>query len=165
MKHLQGFFELAHMYTGIWFVTTDVHSFWIFGTAKFCHNIFWKIDKDRTRTTGSCNIKSFFDNATEIFTVADSDTVLCNAAGNSDNVNFLESIISNQMSGNLTCETYKRDTVIIGSSKSGNKVGGTRTTCYKAYTDFSGSSCIGISFMHQSLFVSWQDDIDPALSV
>ena len=165
LKHLQGFFELAHMYACIWFVTTDVHSFWILGTAKFCHNIFWKIDKDRTRTTGSCNIKSFFDNATEIFTITNRNTIFGNASCDTNDIYFLECIISDQMSCNLSGETYKGNTVIVCSSQSGNKVGSSGTAGNKADTNFTGCSCISISFMHQSLFVSWQDDIDPTLSV
>ena len=85
------------MYAGVWFITTDIDALWIFCAAEFCHDIFRKIDKDRTGTAGSCDIKGFFNDATEIFTVADSNTVFCNTTCNADNVDFLESIISDQM--------------------------------------------------------------------
>ena len=95
------------MYAGIWFITTDIDVLWIFCTAEFCHDIFWKVDQDRAGAAGSCDIKSFFNDAAEIFTVADSDSVFCNATCNADNVNFLKSIISDQMTCNLSGEADK----------------------------------------------------------
>ena len=153
------------MYTGVWFIAADINILRVFSTAKFSHNVFGQIDKNRTRTTSSCNIESFFDDTSEIFTVTNCNSIFCDAAGDTDNVNFLKSVISNQMSCNLSGKAYKRNTVIIGCRKSGDKVSGTRATGYQTDTDFTGGSCISIGFMHQGLFMSWQYDINPALFV
>ena len=165
LEHFESLFELSHVNTGIWFITADIYALRIFGTSKLCHNILWKVDENRSRTAGSCNIKSFLDNTAEIFTVADSDTVFCDTAGNSNDVNLLECIVSDQVSGNLTCETYKRNTVIVGSSKSGDKVGSTRAACYKTYTDLACGSCVGICLMDKGLLMTGKDDVNPTLSV
>ena len=153
------------MYAGIWFITTDIDVLWIFCTAEFCHDIFRKIDQDRAGAAGSCD---FFFNVTaaaEIYTVADSDSVFCNATCNADNVDFLKSIISDQMTCNLSGKTDKRYTVVIGSSKSGDKVGCARTAGYQTDTDLSCSSCVSICFMDKCLFMTRQDDVNAALTI
>ena len=135
------------MYAGVWFITTDIDVLWIFCTAEFCHDIFRKIDQDRTGAAGSCDIKGFFNDATEIFTVADSNTVFCNTTCNADNVDFLKSIISDQMPCNLSGKAYKRYTVVIGSGKSGDKIGGTRTLVTRQTPTFPVVLALSICFM------------------
>ena len=165
LKHLEGFFELAHVNAGVWFVAADIYTLRIFCASKFSHDVLRKVDKNRSRTAGSCDIKSFFDDAAEVLTVTDGYAIFGDAAGDPYDVNFLESVVSDQMSGNLAGKTYERNAVIVGSCKSGDKVGSTRTAGYKTYADFAGSSCIGICFMDKCLFMARKDNVDPVLSV
>ena len=153
------------MYVGIWFITTDIDVLWIFCTAEFCHDIFWKVDQDRAGAAGSCDIKSFFNDAAEIFTVADSDSVFCNATCNADNVNFLKSIISDQMTCNLAGEADKWHAVIICCSKSGDEIGSSRAAGYQTDTDLSCSSCVSICLMDKCLFMTRQDDVNATLAI
>ena len=86
----------------VWFIATDVDIFWIFCTAKFGHDIFWKVNKDRPRTTCAGDVKCFFDNASEVFSSADCDTVFGDAACDAYDIYFLEGIVSDKVTGYLT---------------------------------------------------------------
>ena len=158
LKHFQSSFQLADMNTGVWLVSADINILRIFRTSQFCHDIFRKIDKDRSGSACACNIKSFFYNSAKIFTIPYRDTIFGDTSCDSHNINFLECIVSDKMTGNLTCEANQRYTVIVGGGKSCNKVGGTRAAGYKAYADFAGGSGIGIGFVNEGLFVTWEDD-------
>ena len=81
----------------VWFVTTDVYIFRVFCTAKFCHDVFWKVNEDRTRTAGAGNVECFFDDAAKVFTSADSNAVFGDASGDSYDVYFLECIVTDQV--------------------------------------------------------------------
>ena len=69
------------------------------------------------------------------------------------------------MTGNLSGKAYKRNTVIVGSCKTCNKVGSSGTAGNETYANLSGSSGIGICFVYKGLFVTWQDDVNAALFI
>ena len=156
-KGLDGTFQLPDMYTGVWLVTANVYAFRIFRTAKFSHDVFRKIDQDRTWTAGTCDVEGFFDNTSKVFTVADGYAIFCDASGDADNINFLKGIVSNEMACYLPGEANKWNTVVIGSRKAGNKVGGSRTACDQADSHFSGSTGVSIGCMDQRLLVAGED--------
>ena len=62
------------------------------------------------------------------------------------------------MAGYLSCEAYERDTVIVGSCETGYQVSCSWAAGYKTYADFAGGSGIGIGFVNEGLFVTWEDD-------
>ena len=100
-----------------------------------------------------------------ILTVADGNTVFCDASGDSDNINLLERIVSDEVTGNLSGKAYKRNTVIVGSCKTCNKVGSSGTAGNETYANLSGSSGIGICFVYKGLLVTRQDDNSVAVAM
>ena len=165
MQHFESSLKLPNMYTGIWLITTNIYTFRIFSASKFSHNIFWKINKYRARTSGSGNIERFFDDTTEVFTITDSNAIFSDASSDSNDIYLLEGIVTNKMSCNLSSKAYKWNAVIICSSKSGYKIGSTWTTGNQTDTNFSCCSCIGICFMYQCLFVSGKNNINSTLFI
>ena len=157
--------QLSDMDASVWLVATDIYALWIFCTAQFCHYILWKVNENRSRASGTCNIEGFFNNTSKIFTVAYGDAILGNTAGDSYNINFLKCIVSNQMTCYLTGEAHQGNTVVIGCSKTCNKVGSTRTACYKTYANFSSSTRVSIGRVNQCLLVTWKDNGDIVLFV
>ena len=153
------------MDAGVWFVATDVDILWIFSTSKLCHNVLWKVNKNRSGAACACNIKSFLDDTAKILTVSYCDTVFCDASCDTYDINLLKSIVSDQMSCNLSGKAYKRNTVIVGCGKSCNQVGCSGTACNQAYTYLSGCSCIGICLVDKSLLMSWEDNVDIVLFI
>ena len=149
----------------IWFVTADVDIFRIFCAAKFCHDVLWKVDEDRSRTAGAGNVEGFFDNSAKVFTSADSNAVFGDASGDSYDVYFLECIVADEVAGYLAGEAYKRYAVIVGGCKSCYKVGCAGAAGYQTYTDFSGGSGVGVCFVDKGLFVTGEDDFDVVLFV
>ena len=165
LEDLEGTFQLPDMYSCVRFITTNVDVFGVFGISKFSHNVFGKINENRSWSSCTCDIKSFFDDTSKIFSVSDSNTVFGNASGDSNDINFLESIITNQMSGYLPCKTYKGYTVIIGSGKTSYQVCSSRTTCNQTYTYLPRSPGIGVRLVNKSLFMSGKDNVNSALLV
>ena len=106
-------FQLSDVDTGVWLVAADIYALWIFCTAQFSHYILGQVNENRSRASGTCNIEGFLDDTSKIFTVAYSDSILGNTAGNSYNINFLECIVSNQMTCYLTGEAHQRNAVVI----------------------------------------------------
>ena len=104
-KHLESALELSHMDAGIGLVAPDIYSFRIFRASQLAHNVFGKVDKNRSRTACSGYIKSFLDDTSQILTVAHCYAVFCNAPGNSYDIHFLESVVSDQVPCHLSCET------------------------------------------------------------
>ena len=153
------------MDTGIRFVATDIDTLWILGTSKLGHYVLWKVNQYRARASGTCDIESFFDDTAKILTVADSYAVFCDASGDSYDINFLECIISDEVTGNLSGKAYKRNAVIVGSCKACYKVGGSGTAGNETYANLSGSSGIGICLVYKGLLVTWQDDVNAALFI
>ena len=142
----------------VWFVAADVDILWIFCTAKFCHDVFREVDEDWSRAAGAGDVEGFFDDAAEVFPSADSYAIFGDAAGDSYDVYFLECVVSDEMAGYLACEAYEWNTVVVGGCETSYKVGCSRTAGYEAYADFAGGSCVGVGFVDEGLFVTWEDD-------
>ena len=164
-QHFQCTLKLSHMHTRIRLIPTDIHRIRIHSTSEFRHHIFWKINQNRSRSSCSCNIKCLFNDPSQIFPLADRDTIFRNAAGNSYNIYFLKGIISDQRSRYLSCKTHKRYTVIICRGKSGHQIGCPRSARYQTYSDFSRCPCIRICLMNQCLLMSWKDHTDLILLI
>ena len=138
----------------VWFVTADVDIFRIFCAAKFCHDVLWKVDEDRSRTAGAGNVEGFLDDTSQVFTSADSNAVFGDASGDSYDVYLLECIVADEVAGYLAGEAYKRYAVIVGGCKSCYKVGCSGTAGYQTYADFAGGSGVGVGFVDKGLFVT-----------
>ena len=153
------------MNAGVRFVAADVDVFRILCAAELCHDIFWKVNENRSRFSGAGNVEGFFDDASEIFTVSYRHAVFRDAAGDADNINLLECIVSDEVAGYLSGEADKRNAVVVCRCKTGDQVGCTRAAGNEAYADFSCRSRIGIRLMHQRLLVARQNDFDFILFV
>lgn len=114
------------MYAGVRFVAADVDVLRILCAAELCHDIFWKINEHRARFSGAGDVKGFFDDASEIFTVSYRHAVFRDAAGDADNINLLECIVSDEVAGYLSGEADKRNAVVVCRCKTGDQVGCTR---------------------------------------
>ena len=165
LKHFQGTFQLTDVNAGVGLVAADIDVFRIFSASKLCHHILRKVDKDRAGTSGTGNIESLFDDTSKILTVADGNTIFCDASGDPDNINLLERIVSDEVTGNLSGKAYKRNAVIVGGCKTCNKVGSSGTAGNETYANLSSSSGIGICFVYKGLLVTWQDDVNAALFI
>ena len=111
------------MYAGVRFVAADVDVLRILCAAELCHDIFWKINEHRARFSGAGDVKGFFDDASEIFTVSYRHAVFRDAAGDADNINLLECIVSDEVAGYLSGEADKRNAVVVCRCKTGDQVG------------------------------------------
>ena len=158
MQHLYRTFQLSDMYTCIRFVSANVHALRIFRISKLSHHILRKVNDNRPRFPGSCNIESLFDNSSQIFSITNCYSVFADTSCNSDDIYFLKSIISNQISRHLSGKTYKRDTIIICGRDTCYKVRRTRTACHKTNTHFAGTPCISICCVYRCLLMPWQDN-------
>ena len=136
-KHLDCSLKLSDMNTGTRLISADIDCLRIIRASKLCHYIFREIHKNRTRTSAARNIKCLFDDSSQIFSLSYCHTVFCDTSCNTYNINFLECIISDQMSRNLSGKTYQRYTVIICRCNSCHQIGCTRSACYQTYPDFS----------------------------
>ena len=165
LQHFEGTLQLSDMHAGVGLVAADIDSLRILSTSQLGHYILWKVDENRAWTSGACDIESFLDDTSKILTVADGNTVFCDASGDPDNINLLERIVSDEVTGNLSGKAYKRNTVIVGSCKTCNKVGSSGTAGNETYANLSGSSGIGICFVYKGLLVTWQDDVNAALFI
>ena len=63
------------------------------------------------------------------------------------NASFVKSIIPNKAGWHLPRKAYKRNTVIICSGNTSNKIGGSRSACHKADTHFSCGTGISVCRM------------------
>ena len=142
------------MYVCIRLISADVDFFRIFGASQLRHHIFRKIDQDRSRLSGSCNVERFFDDPSQIRTIPDSHAVFGNASRDPDNIHFLKRIVPDQMSRYLSGKTNKRDTVIIRGCKPRHQISCSRTAGHKAYADFPGRPCISVRFMNKRLLMT-----------
>ena len=153
------------MYAGVRFVAADVDVLRILCAAELCHDIFWKVNENRARFSGAGDVEGFFDDASEVFPVSDGHAVFRDAAGDADDINLLERIVSDKVAGYLSGEADKRNTVVVCRCKAGNQVGCARAAGNETYADFSCRSRIGIRLMHQRLLVARQNDFDFILFV
>ena len=153
------------MHAGVRLVAADIDGLRILSTSQLGHYILWKVDENRAWASGACDIEGFLDDTSKILTVADGNTVFCDASGDSDNINLLERIVSDEVTGNLSGKAYKRNTVIVGSCKTCNKVGSSGTAGNETYANLSGSSGIGICFVYKGLLVTRQDDVNAVLFI
>ena len=153
------------MDAGAGFVAADVDGFRVFRTAEFCHDILGKIYEDGTRPAGTGNVKGLFDDTAQIFAVSYGDTVFGDASGNANDIDLLESVVSDEVSGYLTGEAHERHAVIVCGGKTCHQVGGSRAAGHQTDADFSCGPGVGVSLVHQSLLVAGKDDVDPALFV
>ena len=147
------------------FITTDIHFFRIKIISLLQHDILWKIYQYRTFFSSVGNIKCFFDNPSKIFSFSYRYCIFTDTAGNSDNIYFLKSIVSNQIGRYLSRKTYQWNAVIIGRRNTGYQIGSSGTACHKTDTRSSGCSCITICCMHQSLFMTRKNDLNRILLI
>ena len=118
-----------------------------------------------TRPAGTGNVKGLFDDTAQIFAVSYGDTVFGDASGNANDIDLLESVVSDEVSGHLTGEAHERHAVIVCGGKTCHQVGGSRAAGHQTNADFSCGPGVGVSLVYQSLLVAGKDDVDHALFV
>ena len=165
LQHLERALELPHMDIRIRLVSPDIHSLRIFRAAQLSHHILRKVDEDRSGSPCPGNIEGFLDDPSQIFSPAHCHAVLCDAARDADNVNLLESVISDQVSRHLPCKADKRNAVIVRRRKTCHKIGRTRSARHQTYADLPCRPRIGVRLVDQRLLMSRQDDPDIVLFI
>ena len=119
------------------FISPYIYILRIFFTSHRNLYIFWNINNYRPRSSGSRNIKSFLDNSSKILSLSDSYTIFTYAVCYTYDINFLKRIISHKIKRNLSCKTYKRNTVIVCRCDTCNKICRSRSTRHKTNTGLS----------------------------
>ena len=165
LQNLNGFFQLSDVNAGVRLIPTDIYGFGIFRASQFTHHIFGKVNENRTGTASAGDVEGLFDNTSQIFPSSYSYSIFGNASGNAYDIHFLESVVSDQVSGYLAGKAYKRHAVIVGCSQSGNHIGSSGAAGNKTYAYFSRSPCVSVCFMDQSLLMAGKDDIDIILLI
>ena len=153
------------MDAGIGFIAADIYCFRIFRASQLAHDVLGKVDQNRSRTPCSGDIKSLLDDAAQILTVAHCHAVFRNAPGNSYDIHFLKSVVSDQMFRHLACETDKGDTVIVGCGKTCNKVRRARSAGHQTYAHFSRCSGVGVRLVNKGLLMTGKDDLNIILFI
>ena len=164
LQHLKGTFELSHVDACIRLIAADVHGFRIFRAAQFAHHIFGQVNEHRSRASCPGDVECLFDDPPQVRAVPHCHAVLCNAAGDADDIHFLEGIISDQVSRHLTCKTYEGHTVIIRRRKTRNQVRRPRSAGHQTHAHFAGRPRIGVRLVDQRLLVARQDDLNVVLT-
>ena len=88
------FFQLSDMYRLIRLITADLDVRRILRRSCCRLDILRNIDQYRSRLAGGCDIKCHLDDTSQIFPSAHGHTVFCDTSCHSDNIYFLECIIS-----------------------------------------------------------------------
>ena len=153
------------MYAAAWFVAADVNLLGIVFVTFLQHDIFWKINEDRTFFAGIGNIEGFLDDTAKVVPVAYGHGVFADTACDPHNVYLLEGVISDEICGNLAGEAYQGNTVIVGSGDSGDQIGGTGAACDQADACASGSSGIAVCGVDQTLLVAGEYHLDGILFI
>ena len=164
LQHLEGTFELSHVDACIRLIAADVHGFRIFRTAQFAHHIFGQVNEHRSRPSRPGDVECLFNNPPQIRAVPHCHTVLCDAAGDADDIHFLEGVISDQVSRHLACKTHKGHTVIIRRRQTRNQVRRPRSAGHQTHAHFAGRPRIGVRLVDQRLLVARQDDLNVVLT-
>ena len=165
LEHFQSFLQLPDVNAGVGFITADINAFWVFGTAHLAHNVFGKVNEHRTGSACAGNVECFFDNTSQILTPSYRNAVFGDASGDSHDIDFLESVVSDQVSRYLPGEAYQGNTVVVGSCQSCYQIAGAGTAGYQADTHFPCGPGIGVCLMYQSLLVAGKDNVNAALFV
>ena len=163
LEHFQCLLKLSNMDTGIGLVSTDIHSLWILCASQLTHHILGKIYQNRPRPSRTGDIKSFFDDPSQIFSFSHCNSIFCDTSGDSHDIHFLKCVIANQVSGHLAGETYDGNTVVIGSGKASHHIGRSGSAGHQADSHFSRGSGIGICLMNQCLFMTGKNNVDTSV--
>ena len=128
-------------------VTSNRYFFWVNITSVSSLNIFWQIDNNNSWLSCSCNIKSLSDCFCQILSFSHSYRIFADASCDANYIHFLKSIISNKVCWHLSCKAYQWNTVIICSGNTRNKIGSSRSACYKADTHLSCGAGVSVRCM------------------
>ena len=123
-QHGDRFFHLAGMSLKIRLVAANLHGFGINELCLGDLHILGEIHQHRTRSAGSGNVEGLLHNRGNILDIPYQKTVLGAGAGNADDIDFLEGIVTDQRRGDLTGYDHHGDRVHVGRGNTGDGVGG-----------------------------------------
>ena len=136
------------MYGSIWFVTSDGYFFRIKIAAISPLNILGQIHNNHPRFSCLGNIESLFDCFCQILSPSHRYSIFAYTSRNTNNINFLKSIISDKMRWYLPREAYQWNAIIVCCSNPCNKIGCPRSACHKADANLSCGTGITIRRMN-----------------
>ena len=142
------------MDAGTGLVAADVDLLGILVAAQSLLNILGDVHNNRSGLAGAGDVKGLFDNAAQILPAADGDGVLGDAAGDANNIHFLEGVISDQIEGNLSGEADQRHAVVVGRGDAGDQVGGSGTAGDQTDADPARGTGVAVGRVDQPLLVA-----------
>ena len=86
----------------VWLVSTDIYLLRILLISHSYLNVLWQIHHNRTRSSGSCNVKCLLDDPSQILSLSHGYGIFADISGDPDDINLLEGIISHEPQRHLS---------------------------------------------------------------
>ena len=126
-------------------------------------NVLRNVYHNGTWTTGTGNMKSFFQCCSQITRIFDQEIVLHDGTGNAYGITLLECIQSNRVRGHLTRDDHHRNAVHVRCCDTCHCIGHARPGGNQGHADIARSACITISRMNGGLLMPHQNVLDRLL--
>ena len=127
--------------------------------------VFGNIDQYCPRSSRAGNKKALGNGRRNICCPPHLEVPLGRGHGNSHHIGFLKCICSQKMGSYLTCNADQRRAIYLCIGQTCNQIGGSRARGGQTYAHLSRNSCIALSGMDGSLFVSSEHVFDLILVV
>ena len=121
------------------------------------NHILREIDKDRSRSPRTGNLKGLPDRPVQIADVPDQKVVFRAGPGDPGDVHLLEAVTADQGRGNLPRQDDDGNGIHIGVCNPGHRVGGAGSRRDQADADTTGDPGVTVGGMDGPLFVPHQD--------
>src|SRR5690554_436150 len=163
---LHGFLDLATMPTRYRVIGAHLDLFRVdvLVTLGRGGHILGNVHHHRAGTSRRGQIKGLFQHFRNFARVLDREAVLHDRPGHADDVGFLESVLANQMTGDLATQHHHGNRIHVGGGNSGNRIGGTGAGGDQHDTGFARGTGITVGGVSRGLFVAHQDVLDLVLT-
>ena len=117
----------------------------------------------RTWTPGGGNVKRLFDRCREVFYPLHQEIVFHARTGDADAIDFLESIVADEVGRHLSREDDQWTRIHISSSDAGYAIGRPGARGYEDDAGFAGRARVTVGRVCRALFVAHEDMLDLVL--
>ena len=137
VHHGNGSSYLALVYLCRRLVAPDMHLARVCIASQLSHNVLRQVQQNRTGTACCSNIECFLHQSVQIITGTNHRCILADISCETDNVDLLECVVSNEACCNLSGKTNQWNAVQVCIGYSRNKICGSRAACDKTDAGFT----------------------------
>ncbi len=159
-NHLDSFFDLPGITAIGRFVAPQLNLVRVdeFGCSHL--HVLGQIDQYRAGPPGTSDVKRLLHDARQLPDILHQEIVLGNRPGDTNNVGFLEGIVTNQGGRNLSGDNHQGNGIHVGGGDTGDRIGRSRTAGGDGHPHLPGCPGIPVGGMYRSLLVPSQDVLD-----